>query len=92
MAVLLFFPPFHASAALADAARISSVAILVVGLLVGLRAHRAAVARLFALYAVITAGWLAAFGRMFVATSDGDALRWAHIGTFFAARIAIARC
>ena len=87
VAVLLFFPPFHASAALADAARISSVAILGVGLVVGLRAHRAAVARLFALYAVITGGWLAAFGRMFVATSDADALSWAHIGTFFAALI-----
>jgi diguanylate cyclase (GGDEF)-like protein/PAS domain S-box-containing protein len=81
------FPPFHVSAALAGAARIASVTILIVGLAVGLRARRAAVARLFALFTILAAGWLAAFGEMFVAVSDVDALRWARFGTLFAALI-----
>jgi diguanylate cyclase (GGDEF)-like protein/PAS domain S-box-containing protein len=85
--VLLFFPPFQLSAVLADAVRIASAAVLLVGLAVGLRARHSMVARLFAVYALIAAGWLAAFGRMYVSTSELDALRWAHIGTLFAALI-----
>ncbi|MEK6375610.1 MAG: EAL domain-containing protein [Acidobacteriota bacterium] len=81
MAVLLTFPPFHASAALADAARIASAAILIAGLAVVFRARRSPVARLFFVFTVAAAGWLASFGQMFTARNDAEALQWAHLGT-----------
>jgi len=87
VAVLTFLTPFHASAALADAARLASAAILIVGLAIAVRAHRSAVARKYFIFTVIAAAWLASFGQMFAAPHDLAALRWARIGTFFAALV-----
>jgi diguanylate cyclase (GGDEF)-like protein/PAS domain S-box-containing protein len=87
VAVLLTFPPFDASAALADATRFTSAAILLLGLVIVMRAPRSIVARLFGLTAFVTAGWLAAFGSMFIAADAVEALRWARLGTLFAAVI-----
>jgi diguanylate cyclase (GGDEF)-like protein/PAS domain S-box-containing protein len=81
VAVLLTFPPLHASAALADAARIASAAILLVGVAVVFRARRSSVARLFFVSTVAAAGWLASFGEMFAAADEAEALRWARLGT-----------
>jgi diguanylate cyclase (GGDEF)-like protein/PAS domain S-box-containing protein len=87
VAVLLTFPPFHASAALADAARIASAAILLVGLALVFRAWRSSVARFFFVFTVAAAGWLASFAQMFAARNEAEALRWAHLGTLAVAVI-----
>ncbi len=81
---LLLLPPFHAGASLSDAARVTSAAILIVGLAVAVRGLRVPVARIFFLLTLAVAAWLFAFGAMFGAPNDWQALRWARIGTLFA--------
>jgi diguanylate cyclase (GGDEF)-like protein/PAS domain S-box-containing protein len=81
---LTVLTPFRASAALADAALIAAAVIAIIGFAIAFPARRS-VARLFFVFTLTAAAWVASFAQMFGAPSELAALRWAHIGTFFAA-------
>lgn len=80
---LLFVPTAYAPSPLAVATAISALAILLLGVGVLWRGRTRGASTLFAVLALITAGWLGAWSLMYAARGAEVALVWARIGYAF---------
>jgi len=79
----LFAPAAYQAGALSIATALSAILIVLLGAAVLWRGRGRGASRLFAILAVVTAGWLGAWAAMFASVDADPALVWARIGYAF---------